>query len=233
LKPSSELRIPLEPGADPTDRGAIAALVYPAESPAAALILAHGAGAGQGSAFMVACASGLAARGVDVITFDFPYMVAKRKIPDRGPLLESSYKRVIDTVRGEIDSARRFLLIGGQSMGGRIATQVAVSRELPVTGLVLLGYPLHPPGRPDTLRAAHLPAVARPMLFVQGSRDTFGTPDELTPILTPLVPSPTIHVVPGGDHSLVITRRDPKRQAAANDVVYDVIGRWINSVIAR
>jgi predicted alpha/beta-hydrolase family hydrolase len=227
LKRSSELRIPLE-------TGATSALVYPAESPAASLILAHGAGAGQRSTFMVACAAGLAARGFDVITFDFPYMAAKRKLPDRGPLLEATYQTVIETVRGEIESARRFLFIGGKSMGGRIATQVAAaSREPPVTGLVLLGYPLHPPGRPDTLRAAHLPAVARPMLFVQGSRDSFGTPHELAPILTLLTPSPCIHVVDGGDHSLVITRRDPKKQSAANDVVYDVIARWIKFVIAR
>jgi len=227
LKRSSELRIPLE-------TGAISALVYPAESPAASLILAHGAGAGQRSAFMVACATGLAARGIDVITFDFPYIAAKRKIPDRGPLLEAAYQTVIETVRGEIESARRFLFIGGKSMGGRIATQVAAaSRELPVTGLVLLGYPLHPPGRPATLRAAHLPAVARPILFVQGSRDNFGTPHELAPILTVLTPAPSIHVVDDGDHSLVITRRDPSKQAAANDVVYGVIARWIKSVIAR
>jgi predicted alpha/beta-hydrolase family hydrolase len=227
LKRSSELAVPLE-------TGAISALVYPAESPAASLILAHGAGAGQRSAFMVACATGLAACGIEVITFDFAYMAAKRKIPDRGPTLEATYQTVIETVRGELDSARRFLFIGGKSMGGRIATQVAAaSRELPVTGLVLLGYPLHPPGRPDTLRAAHLPAVARPMLFVQGSRDSFGTPQELAPILTLLIPAPGIHVVDGGDHSLVITRRDPKKQAAANDVVYGVIARWIKSVIAR
>jgi len=198
------------------------------------VILAHGAGAGQRSAFMVACAAGLAARGLDVITFDFPYMAAKRKIPDRGPLLEATYQTVVETVRGEVESARRFLFIGGKSMGGRIATQVAAaSRELPITGLVLLGYPLHPPGRPDTLRAAHLPDVARPMLFVQGSRDSFGTPHELAPILTLLVPAPSIHVVDGGDHSLVITRRDPHKQAAANGAVYNVIARWIKSVIAR
>jgi predicted alpha/beta-hydrolase family hydrolase len=227
LKRSSELRIPLETGAIP-------ALVYPAESPAASVILAHGAGAGQRSAFMAACASGLAARGIDVITFDFPYIAAKRKIPDRGPLLEAAYHAVIATVRVELQSSRRFLFIGGKSMGGRIATQVAAaSRELPVAGLVLLGYPLHPPGRPDTLRAAHLPAVARPMLFVQGSRDSFGTPHELAPILTPLVPAPRIHVVDGGDHSLVVTRRDPKKQAAANEAVYDVIAGWIKSVIAQ
>jgi predicted alpha/beta-hydrolase family hydrolase len=136
-------------------------------------------------------------------------------------------------------------------MGGRIATQVAAADrdatvrltasakatavkkpdttyEL-VAGLVLLGYPLHPPGRPAMLRAAHLPAIGRPMLFVQGSRDTFGTPSELTPILAELSPEPTLHVVAGGDHSLKVSR-DPQVQAAVYDDVQRTIVRWIQSV---
>lgn len=238
MKPSSELNIPLEtdagPGKDRENAGVIPALVYRAQTANAALILAHGAGAGQRSAFMMAFAAGIAALGIDVVTFDFPYMAAKRKMPDRGPALEAAYRAVIAGVRLEIDSARRFLFIGGKSMGGRIATQVAAAdADLPATGLILLGYPLHPPGRPDTLRAAHLPAVARPMLFVQGSRDAFGTPDELEPILAPLAPPPVIQVVAGGDHSLNVSRRDPQKQAAVYDDVQQSIARWITSVIQR
>ena len=119
-------------------------------------------------------------------------------------------------------------------MGGRIATQVAAAdRDLPAAGLVLLGYPLHPPGRPRELRAAHLPAIARPMLFVQGSRDTFGTPSELGPVLAGLVPAPMLHVVDGGDHSLKVSRRDPEVQAAVYDDVQRTIVRWMQSVIER
>ena len=121
MKPSSELHVPLE-------TGAVTALVYPADGRApASLILAHGAGAGQRSTFIVAFARGIAALGIDVITFDFPYITQKRRIPDRGPALEACYRAVIETVRREIDSARRFLFIGGKSMGGRIATQVAAA----------------------------------------------------------------------------------------------------------
>jgi len=239
LKPSSELHVPLQ-------TGAVTALVYPADADArqaaASLILAHGAGAGQHSALIVAFARGVSALGVDVITFDFPYIVQKRRIPDRGPALEACYRTVIETVRREVDSARRSLFIGGKSMGGRIATQVvAGDRELtvrlkpdtvydPVAGLVMLGYPLHPPGRPAELRAAHLPAVGRPMLFFQGSRDSFGTPSELTPILSALSPRPTLHVVAGGDHSLKVSRRDPQVQATVYDDVQRTIVRWIQSV---
>jgi predicted alpha/beta-hydrolase family hydrolase len=224
LKPSSELHVPLE-------TGAVTALVYPADGRAAAsLILAHGAGAGQMSAFIVAFARGIAALGIDVITFDFPYITQKRRIPDRGPVLEACYVAVIEAARRDIESARRFLVVGGKSMGGRIATQVAADRDLKVTGLVLLGYPLHPPGRPAVMRAAHLPAIRRPMLFVQGSRDNFGTPSELNPIVAGLSPPPTLHVVTGGDHSLKVSR-DPQAQAAVYDDVQRTIVRWIQSVI--
>jgi len=239
LKPSSELRVLLE-------TGAITALVYPADAnarrAAASLILAHGAGAGQHSAFITAFARGISALGIDVITFDFPYIAQKRRVPDRGPVLEACYRTVVETVRREIDSARRSLFIGGKSMGGRIATQVAAAdRELRVplkpdtahdlvAGLVLLGYPLHPPGRPTELRAAHLPAVGRPMLFVQGSRDSFGTPSELTPILSALSPRPALHVVRGGDHSLKVPRSDPRAQEAVYDDVQRTIVQWIQSV---
>jgi predicted alpha/beta-hydrolase family hydrolase len=225
----------------PLETGAVTALVYPAEEhpPAASLILAHGAGAGHRSAFIVGFAQGIAALGVDVITFDFPYITQKRRIPDRGPALEACYRAVIETVSRDIRS-RRSLFIGGKSMGGRIATQVAADRDATirlkpdttyelVAGLVLLGYPLHPPGRPTMLRAAHLPAIGRPMLFVQGSRDTFGTPAELTPILAELSPEPTLHVVAGGDHSLKVSR-DPQVQAAVYDDVQRTIVRWIQSV---
>jgi len=222
LKPSSELHVPLE-------TGAVTALVYPADGRAAAsLILAHGAGAGQMSAFIVAFARGIAALGIDVITFDFPYITQKRRIPDRGPVLEACYLAVIEAVRRDIESARRFLFVGGKSMGGRIATQVASGT--PAAGLVLLGYPLHPPGRPAVMRAAHLPAIRRPMLFVQGSRDNFGTPSELNPIVAGLSPPPTLHVVAGGDHSLKVSR-DPQAQAAVYDDVQRTIVRWIQSVI--
>jgi predicted alpha/beta-hydrolase family hydrolase len=229
LSPSSELRVPLEAGA------ATAALVYPADgSAAASLILAHGAGAGQGSAFIIAFARGIAALGVDVITFDFPYMTAKRRMPDRGPALESCYRAVIDVVHANVDSARDRLFIGGKSMGGRIATQVAAADgDLPATGLVLLGYPLHPPTRPGQLRAAHLSAVRRPMLFVQGSRDTFGTPADLDTALTGISPAPSVHVVTGGDHSLKVSRRDSRPQAAVYDDVQRTIVQWMASVIAH
>jgi uncharacterized protein len=207
------------------------ALVYAAERRApASLILGHGAGADQHSAFMVDFARALSDLGLDVVTFNFFYTEQKRKVPDRAPVLEACYRSVITSVREHLESARGALFIGGKSMGGRIATQVAAGdATLPITGLVLLGYPLHPPGQPQKLRDAHLPSVGRPMLFVQGSRDVFGTPDELAPILARLSPSPTLHVVDGGDHSFKLGRKDPVRQSAIHADIQKHIMAWMRA----
>ena len=173
-------------------------------------------------------AQALAALGVDIVTFNFLYTEQKRKLPDRGPALEACYRAVIEAVRAQVESARHALFIGGKSMGGRIATQVAAAdATLPVAGLVLLGYPLHPPGRPERRRDAHLPAVGRPMLFVQGSRDGFGTPEELAPIFARSDPRPALHEIAGGDHSFKLTGRDRARQAATYEEIQRAIVSWM------
>jgi predicted alpha/beta-hydrolase family hydrolase len=227
LKSPDELPISVEPG------GATTALVYRADHDpvGAVLILGHGAGAGQHHPWMVDCARSLSGLGLEIVTFNFLYTEQRRRMPDRRPLLDACYCAVIETVRQHVDSARRSLFIGGKSMGGRIATHVAaVDRSLDLRGLVLLGYPLHPPGRPADRRDAHLPAVGRPMLFVQGSRDAFGTPSELQPALDTLSPRATLHVVEGGDHSFKIGKKDPARQAALLSEVHRTIVEWIRTV---
>lgn len=223
MKNPRELRIELAAGASTT------ALVYAAGGPpiGATLILGHGAGAGQHSAFMVDFARALAALGLDIVTFNFLYTEQRRRIPDRAAALEQCYRAVVETVRAEVPSARRCLFIGGKSMGGRIATQIAADPELPVAGVVLLGYPLHPPGRPDERRDKHLRAIRRPMLFVQGSRDAFGLPGELQPVLAAITPAPTLEIVPDGDHSFKVPRRDPQAQAAVFANVQSAIASWI------
>jgi uncharacterized protein len=224
VKSPSELHVQFDAG------GPVTALVYGAHDPShSALILAHGAGSGQHSPFMVGFANALAALGVETITFNFPYTERKRRLPDRRPVLEACYRAVIDAVSVAVVSAGRSLFIGGKSMGGRIATQVAAADpERPIAGLVLLGYPLHPPGRPAERRDAHLPAVGRPMLFIQGSRDAFGTPAELAPALAPVAPPATIHVVTGGDHSFKVSRAGD--QAAVYEDVQRTIAAWVHRV---
>lgn len=233
MKRPDELSVALEAGAATT------ALVYRADRSSTAdtildvaFILGHGAGAGQRSTSMVDIAHALAAHGLDIVTFNFLYTEQGRRIPDRTPALESCFRAVIHTVRAHIDGARRTLLIGGKSMGGRTATHVAAAdHALPVAGVVLLGYPMHPPGRPDQRRDAHLLAVARPMLFVQGSRDTLGLPAELKPVIERIVPAPTLHVVEGGDHSFKLPRRNPSAQAAAFAAVHAAIVAWVRRTV--
>lgn len=199
------------------------------------LVLAHGAGAPQAHPWMTGAATALAARGVAVVTFDFPYMAAGRRVPDRAPVLEACWLDVIDTVR-ERASGRPRLFIGGKSMGGRMATHVAArhaDRAGALAGLVLLGYPLHPPGRPADRRDAHLPAIAVPALFVQGTRDPFGGPDELAPALAPLGPLATVHPVEGGDHSFAVPRGSGRPSRASLAEVWDIVARWVLTGAAR
>ena len=200
----------------------------------ATFILAHGAGAGQNSAFMVSCAEALADRGFDVVTFNFPYTEQKRRLPARAPVLEACYASVIHETRLRVPSARTHLFIGGKSMGGRMATQLAAADpSVPIAGLVLLGYPFHPPGKPEKRRDAHLPSVGRPMLVVQGSRDTFGTPGELRPVFDTLVPPATLHVIEGGDHSFKVARAGAAGQAAIDISIRDAMARWMIGVMHK
>ena len=191
----------------------------------ALLVLAHGAGAGQRHPFMVAVARGLAERGVDVVTFDFPYMHAKRKVPDKAPVLEACFRDVLAASFRLKPEATLF--IGGKSMGGRMATHLGAQGVDGLRGIIALGYPLHPPGRPDQPRVAHLPSIDAPVLIVQGERDTFGTPSELTPVIATMRAAVTLHVVAGGDHSLAVRGRKADETRAP---VLDAIAQWIYSV---
>src|SRR5262245_41976703 len=149
----------------PSDR--TTALLYAAPASVAkgiTLILGHGAGAPQRSAFMVTFANELAQRGIDTVTFNFLYTEHKRRLPDRNDRLEQCYRAVIDAVR---ERGGRRLAIGGKSMGGRIASQVAAAAPTGLAGLVFFGYPLHPPGKPDQLRSKHLSAISTQILCTQ------------------------------------------------------------------
>ena len=203
----------------------LGATAYPAEGSAVAvLVLAHGAGAGQKHPFMVAAAKGLAGRGISLVTFDFPYMRERRHVPDKAPVLEAAFRDVIDATREW--SGTREVFIGGKSMGGRMATHLGAQGLDGLSGIVALGYPLHPPGRPDKPRTEHLPSISVPVLIVQGERDAFGTPDELKPVIATMRANVTLHVVAGGDHSLAV--RGKKKDDAFQEVL-DVVASFISS----
>ena len=166
------------------------------ETARATLVLAHGAGQHMDSPFMESIAAGVAAEGIRVGRFEFPYM-AKRRVtgrksgPDRGPILCDTWRRVVADINSEV------LVVGGKSMGGRVASMIA--DEVGATGLVCLGYPFHPPGKPEKLRTEHLADLRTPAIFCQGERDTFGTRDEISTFS--LSSKIEFAWMPDGDHS--------------------------------
>ena len=174
------------------------------------LALAHGAGAPMDSPFMAAFATALAAAGIRIARFEFPYMAARRhdgrkRPPDREAVLLEAWREVIARLGSEN------LAIGGKSLGGRMASLVA--DEAAVQGLVCLGYPFHPPGRPDKLRTAHLETIKTPTLIVQGTRDPFGGPDEVAGYR--LSPAVRLHWAEDGNHDLA-PRKASGRTAEQN-----------------
>ena len=178
------------------------------------IALAHGAGAPMDTPFMTSIARGLAAGGVCVARFEFPYMHARRTTgrrspPDRPAVLLDAWRAAITALGG----AER-LVIGGKSLGGRMAS-IAVAEGLAAAGIVFLGYPFHPPGKPDRVRDEHLSGINRPMLFLQGSKDPFGTPAVRDAVIAKL-PTATLHLAEGGGHSLERSRRDDAREVAAS-----------------
>ena len=172
---------------------------------------------------MVRVARGLALRGIHTATFDFPYMVAKRSVPDRAPVLEASWRDAIAAAREQLGPLPLF--IGGKSMGGRMASHVAAQRTETLAGVIFFGYPLHPPGNPQKRRDEHLPDIAEPILFVQGSRDTFGTAEEIRALL-PRLKHATLFEVAGGDHSLKASSNAAKQDAVMEGVL-DRTLEWI------
>ena len=219
-----ELIVPLEGG------GETSALRYTAQDPRApVLVLAHGAGAGQRSPFMTAFSEAMQTRGVTAVTFDFPYMRDRRRVPDRPPVLEAAWRAVLEHVTSGGAATRR-VVIGGKSMGGRIASQVlsVPAQPLPdVAGLVLLGYPLHPPGRPDRLRTAHLPLLGTPTLVVQGAHDAFGAEQEVREAFAAVRAPVDWLIIPGGDHSFKVRRGGPSQADVFQDV-YQTVAGWVH-----
>jgi predicted alpha/beta-hydrolase family hydrolase len=164
----------------------------------ALLVLAHGAGSGMRSPFMAGFAEAIGRVGVATLRFEFPYMRAGRRTPDRPQVLLNAWGEAF--AEGMERAAGRPVFAGGKSMGGRIAS-MAAAEGMAAAGLVFLGYPLHPPGRPEKIRDAHLDDVPVPMLFLQGSRDAFARPALLAVVIARLGPRAEYVEISGGDHS--------------------------------
>lgn len=182
----------------------------------AGVVLAPGAGAGSDQPSLVAIDRRLSDDGIAVLRIDFPYRLAGRRSPDRPEVLLATVGQASEALATKLGVAQDRIVLGGRSMGGRICS-MAVAAGLPAAGLVLVSYPLHPPGRPERLRTEHFPAIGAPCLFISGDRDAFGSPEELT-AATAAIAGPVEHFwAPGGDHGL--RRRD--------EMVADVVEHWL------
>ena len=190
------------------------------------MILAHGAGQGMNSPFMNFFHEEMATHGYLSVKFNFDYMeraLQKNKfsgMPDPQPKLQATYRQVIEEVRHTHNPKR--LIIGGKSMGGRVASYVAATSE-EIAGLIFLGYPLHPPGKPDQMRDQHLYSLETPMLFISGTKDTFARRDLLQGVVDRIGKRATLKWIEGGDHSLKVRKgaEASLREAA------DTIQAWI------
>jgi uncharacterized protein len=186
-----------------------------------AVILSHGAGQGIDSPFMRFFQTGMADRGFLSVAFNFDYIERQKKIPDPQPKMQALFRNVIERVKGEF--APRRIVIGGKSMGGRVASYIA--KDAPdVKGLVFLGYPLHPPSQPDKKRDAHLYEIPQPMLFLSGTRDALAQRTLLEDVVEKLGSRATLVWTVGGDHSLKASKGDTDSWTVAADRIQQWIG---------
>jgi predicted alpha/beta-hydrolase family hydrolase len=203
------------------------AIFDPSEGPdtGTLFVCAHGAGGNMNDRGLVQTASALRKRGVGVVRFNFLYKEKKSGRPDPMPRLEECITAVVARARGEISPRR--LVIGGRSMGGRAASMLAAN-GFACDGLLLLAYPLHPPGKPDKLRDAHLPSIKVPVICFNGTRDPFCTPELMEAVLKRVTTDWEMHWMAGADHSFHVLKSSGKTDAQVVDEIADASRNWLD-----
>jgi predicted alpha/beta-hydrolase family hydrolase len=208
----------------------VSALVdLPAGTPRAGFVLAHGAGAGMRHPFMTAVATALVARGIATLRYQFPYMEQGSKRPDRPAIAHATVRAAVAQARARWPNLP--LIAGGKSFGGRMTSQAQASAPLEgVAGLVFLGFPLHPIGKPGDERATHLFDVRIPMLFLQGERDELADLALLRPVVTRLASRATLEIFQDADHSFHVKASTGRKDADVRADLVDRITAWIDQI---
>lgn len=192
----------------------------------ACYVFAHGAGAGMSHAFMAAIAQGLAERGIATLRFNFPYMEQGSKRPDSPAVAHAAIRAAVAQASRQLPGVPLFA--GGKSYGGRMTTQAQAAKPLPgVRGIVLVGFPLHPAGKPSTERAAHLASVKVPMLFLQGTRDALADLELITETTAGLGTRAALHVVEGADHAFHVLVRSGRNDEQVREELLDSMADWM------
>jgi predicted alpha/beta-hydrolase family hydrolase len=220
---AQQLKLTLEKG------NSVSALLLRPDNARACFVFAHGAGAGMSHPFMETVATGLCERGFATLRYQFPYMEKGSKRPDAPAIAHAAVRAAVQ------EAARRCpgmpLIAGGKSFGGRMTSQAqAIAPLAGVRGLAFLGFPLHPPGKPSTTRAAHLSDVKIPMLFLQGTRDDFAEMILFEPVVSGLGGLASLHVVQEGDHSLHVPARSGRNEREVMNEVLDAMSAWIGGL---
>ncbi len=214
------LRVPLSP---PQSLAETSGLLWRCSGPGPGLVLGHTAGSSIADPVLRTVSRRLAESGHPVLCFNFAYAELGRRPPDPPARLRSAFRDAIIAARTQWGD--RPLLLGGRSLGGRVASLLVAEGE-PCAGLVLLGYPLHPAGRPESLRTAHWPRLGVPALFVQGDRDRLCDLDRFAAERVAL-PSADLHVVRGADHGFRVRRSDGRNPAEVSDEVVGAVLSWL------
>ena len=224
--PSTPLAISVRPGCSVSGL-----LRTPSDVPRAALVLAHGAGAGMAHPFMAAVSDGLADRGIATLRFNFPFAETGAKRPDPPALAHEAIRAAVEEARRHLPEVPLFA--GGKSFGARMTSQAQAAAALPdVRGLVFLGFPLHPAKKPSTTRAAHLDDVRIPLLFVQGTRDALANGDLVGGVVDRLGAGATLFVAEGADHGFHVPKRSGRTDEEAMDSILDAVAGWLGERLA-
>ncbi len=211
--------------------GSVSGLLLKPASPRALYVFAHGAGVGMTHSSMESIADGLATRGIATLRFQFPYMERKSGRPDAPRLAQAA-------VRAAVAEARHLapglpLFAGGKSFGGRMTSGAEATAPLKdVKGLIFLGFPLHPAGKPGRERAEHLAQVHIPMLFLQGTRDALAELDQLEPVIKSLASRATLKLFDQADHSFHVPAKSGRKDAEVLKEILDQFAQWVDKVIA-
>jgi len=197
----------------------------------ACYVLAHGAGAGMTHPFMTAIAEGLAERAIATLRYQFPYMEQGSRRPDAPKLAHATVRAAVLEAASRVQELALFA--GGKSFGGRMTSQAQAASPLPgVRGLIFLGFPLHPSGKPSQDRARHLADIHVPLLFLQGTRDTLADLDHLRPVIKNLGISATLKLFEDADHSFHVPARSGRKDPEVLNGLLDDLAAWIGNIIA-
>ena len=211
--------------------GKVSALLTPSAQPIAAYVFAHGAGAGMAHRFMESVAGGLAARRIATLRYQFPYMERGSKRPDSPAVAQAAVRAAVAAAAAQLPGLP--LIAGGKSFGGRMTSGAQAAEPLQgMRGLVFLGFPLHPAGRPGRERAQHLADVDIPMLFLSGTRDALAELDQLEPVIKSLGKRATLKLFDQADHSFHVPAKSGRKDADVLKEILDEFAHWVDKVIA-